>query len=178
MPSLLQVSRLSSPLANAARGSLSTKPIQSRSLYTPTLRDKIGIHGTCTHSLRRNPYTPHYQTQRWQQTGSMGSGGASDYQFGPSNGLFGAPLPPIPKPSNKPDLIIDIQPGPDTQRIGGHGGGGKGGGKGGKSGPDWEDWKQTAFKMFEASATTAASIAVLGYEIVLHLSRRRVSTDR
>lgn len=89
------------------------------------------------------PIAPNYQFHRWQsqQTGSTGVGGASDYQIGPSN---------------------DIQPGPATQSFGSGEGGGKSGGKGGKTGPKKEDWKQTAFKMFEASATTAASIAVLG----------------
>ena len=72
--------------------------------------------------------------------------------------MFGASLPPFPKPDPP---IIDIQPGPITQNFGG---GGKSGGDGGKTGPKKMDWKQTAFRMFEATATTAASIAVLGYE--------------
>ena len=158
-----------------ARGSILAQKATTRnpiqwSLHTSSRRNKITVHNTCTYSLRRVPIVPHYQFQRWQsqQTGGTGVGGASDYQIGPSNGLFGAPLLPFPKPSNKPDLIIDIQPGPGTQSFGGRDGGGKGGGigerKSGKTGPKKEDWKQTAFKMFEASATTAASIAVLGYE--------------
>jgi len=158
-------------LTSTARGSIlaqkatARNPIQ-RFLHTPSLRNKATVHNTCTHSLRRLPIAPHCQFQRWQsqQTGGTGVGGASDYQIGPSNGLFGAPLPPFPKSSNRPDFIIDIQPGPVVQNFGSGEGGGKSGGKGGKTGPKKEDWKQTAFKMFEASATTAASIAVLGYE--------------
>lgn len=73
-------------------------------------------------------------------------------------------------------LIIDIQPGPNIQNFGdyaGGTGGGTGGGKGkddrsksGKTEAKVEDWKQTSFRMFEAAATTAASIVVLGYGFV------------
>lgn len=71
--------------------------------------------------------------------------------------------------SHKLDLIIDLQPGPNVQNFGDCAGGGtggdkgKGGGKSGATGAKVEDWKETAFRMFEAAATTAASIVVLGY---------------
>ena len=164
MSPFLQASRSLPALASTARGSIraqkaTTKNSIQRSLHKPSLRNN---HNTYTHSLWWVPISPHYQFYRWQsqQTGGPGVGGASDYQIGPSNGQFGAPLPPFLKPPNKPHFIIDIQPGPDTQSFGG----GDSGGKSGKTRPKKQDWKQTAFKMFEASATTAASIAMLGYE--------------
>ena len=177
MPIPLHPSRLLTPLTSSMRGPqlmAARKPIIARLLHAlpsrgQTLTQNIALSG------RRLSSTPHRQFRRWQsiQTGIGGAGGASDYQLGPGNGLFGAPLPPFPKLSNKPDLIIELQPGPDTQHFGcggpvggGEGGGGSKDGRGGKNyGKKSTDWKSTSWKMFEAAATTAASIAILGYGI-------------
>ncbi|KAF8477332.1 hypothetical protein BDZ91DRAFT_709077 [Kalaharituber pfeilii] len=107
-----------------------------------SVQDQASIFGNPRSRSRLINPTVHWQLQRWQsqQTGGGAAGGAGDYQLGPSN---------------------EIQPTPGTQHFGGDGNGEGGGSKGGGKGKN-PDWKGTSFKMFEAAATTAASIAILG----------------
>jgi hypothetical protein len=99
-----------------------------RSLPPPALRNSTPA-----------PLLSYRSQSRWASTGS--TGGANDYQFGPSN---------------------DVQPQPSTQKLAPEEedeGGRKDGSKDGKK----RGWRgSTSFKMFESSATTAASLAVLG----------------
>ena len=96
---------------------------------------------------------------RWQSNGPAAppsAGGANDYTLGPAN---------------------TVQPQPNTQifgeetkgkkKDGSEGGAGEGGGRGRDSGGGGGKWSnvrpaETAWKMFESAATTAASLFVLG----------------
>jgi len=84
------------------------------------------------------------------------AGGASDYQYGPAN---------------------DVQPQPHTQHKGNEGDhgssqerapgkAGEGGGGSSGSGGTYSKPANTAWKMFESAATTAASLSILGYGLL------------
>ncbi|KAI5792438.1 hypothetical protein DFH27DRAFT_630844 [Peziza echinospora] len=165
MSTITHFSRAFSSSAQPARQFLqitASKPTVARPLYRPWPGFPIETRSLLIRPSWKYPITQRRFQSQLGGSGTGSVGGASEYQIGPTNGLFGAPLSPFPKTSNRGELVIELQPGPSTQHNNP---------KDKKDDSDKnekqkkenkESWTGTLFKMFEAAATTAASIAILG----------------